>query len=1468
MIMAESAQSILQKLENFPVGTIVFDTNRKFVGVNPKLRILFGLTAETKLPDLNSIFVHVTRINGLTKSDAQFSLENLDHFRSEKGRCEFNLHFPDGTESFLKCELLVTEDGHILSFSDISAEVIAQKKLQHKNRLQELMFQILKGNLAARTKESDTQMHDSLHAIADYLDADHVCIYAYSPDLSSQRLAYEWHTAEYNDCCTEVNDSYFCSKEHIVEAHKAGKVWTTRNATCPIYCAKDCGKKKGTEMTSWFSVPIMREGKCYGYLNCKHLTKEHHYTDDEIQLLTVFAELTCNLVDSGKSIDQIRLESLTNSATHYIIRVDANGYHTYWNKKFQEDYGWIYGNLEMAQSNALGSICEYDREKTVKVVTECMMNPGKIVQVELDKPGKNGDIRTTLWEFVALTDESGIPTELQCMGMDITESVNLRKNLEANEQKYRTLSESSDNAILLIDISGVILYANPAAARYYGMTQEEAVGKNSFEIFQGGNISEVQELIHFISTEKRSVKKETELKFPTGSYWFLNTVTPLLNENGDVSTIMINAQDITEIKNFNTRLENSEKRYRTLFYDSGIPYLILVDNKFVDFNAAALELTGMTPDELRNSDPFILSPEFQPNGMRTFDYSVQEFEKCMRDPKHAFECVHQRKDGTPFIALASVKPVKYGDVDGLFVIWRDITELKQAEFELELKERRLRELAEFSKTVIWETDKAGLITYISNTTSQVLGYSPDQIIGKVTLYDLYDVKMAHQRKESDVAVFSMTSGMSQYDAKLRHKDNKSVWVNRTVTPILNPDGVCIGYRGSDTDISERKAAEELFKQFKIISDQSNHGTTMTTVDGLVIYTNDAFARMHGYTPEELEGKHLSIFHNESQLPRVGELVEIIKSKGGFEAEVVDHARKDGSTFPTLMSAKLIHDEDGNPSFLSATLIDITDRMLAEQEVRKLTVAVEQSPVPTIITDVNGNFTYANPAFVTTTGFERHEIYGKSTRILKSGQTPHEVYVEMWKKIKSGQVWSGEILNRKKNKELYWELLTISPIFDTNGSIVNYLAIKQDVTDRKKTEQEIRELNSSLEQKVQERTQELWTSNKELIEAKEMAEKANLAKSDFLSRMSHELRTPMNSILGFGQLLEMSQLDDRQRKNVKQILSSGNHLLGLINEVLDIARIESGHQTLSVEPLEVNAVLSDCIDILRPSADKRNIVVKFNHTKGASAYINADLQRTKQILLNLLNNSLKYNVEGGTVEVGYESVEGSDNKFTRIYVSDSGIGINPEYLEKIFEPFERVGAEKGSIEGTGLGLAVVKQLVTLMNGKVGVTSESGKGSKFWIDLPTVSIVTKADKDSATDTHLKSGLHKSQGKVLYVEDNPANIELIDQIVSSQRPNINLITDSTGLNVVQKAEVYTPDLILLDLNLPEIHGSEIVKQLKGTAATAHIPIVVLSADALPAQIKNLKTLGAADYMTKPIQVSHLLQVLDQYCKHNLNN
>lgn len=1465
--MQDDSIHMLNQLSNFPIGTVFCQGEGKIVGLNSKAYELLGLKQDTDITNSKNIFAHVESVNGVPLSEISLSIEALDELRKVSGRCEFHLVLPGNEDRFLKCELLSLPQTSILCFSNITEEVVAQKKLTHKSRLQDLMFRIVRGNLSSKNKQTKEQINESLQAIADFLSADHVCVYSYNRDYSSQKLEFDWHVDKYSDCCEVVSDHYFCSKHHLTEAHRAGDIWITHNEHCPLYCEKDCGMNKPSPMSTWFSAPIIQDGRCFGFLVCKHVNVVHSFSEDEIQLLKLYAGLLTSILDTSGSLDRVRLENLTNSSSHYVIRVNTQGLHTYWNRKFEEDFGWLYGGIEMSSSNALGSICAYDHEKTIAVVRECMMNPGKIVQVELDKPGKNGDIRTTLWEFVALTDEFGEPSELQCMGMDISENARMNKALKESEQRYRTLTESSDDAILLIGADGRIEYLNDTAANFYEISKEEAIGKNAFDLFPVNSAHDAANAVKQVLETKSVLKVEMPIEFKSGTFWFKNTLTPLLDTTGEIQSIMINASNITESKNFNLKLENSEKRYRTLFYDSGIPYLILVDNKFVDFNAAALELTGMKPEELRGADPFVLSPEFQPNGERTFEYSVAQFEKCMNDPKHEFECLHLRADGTPFMALASVKPVKYGDKDGMFVIWRDITKLKEAEYELELKERRLRELAEHSRTVVWETDKNGLITYISPTSALVLGYTPEQIIGKVTLYDLYDLSMAAKRQAEDAVIFSPSLVAFQYDAKLRHKTNDSVWVSRTITPLKDQHGIHIGFRGSDTDISERKNAEMEYEKFKVISDQSNHGNALAALDGTVLYVNEAFAGMHGYTAAEVTGKNISVFHTREQMQRVGLQFQKIADQGGFQAELVDHVHKDGTEFPGLMSAKLIYDENGAPLMTSATLIDIAELTKAQQEVRKLTVAIEQNPVPTIITDTDGNFVYVNPAFVETTGYERHEIYGVSTRILKSGQTSEDVYKAMWTKIKGGQVWSGEILNKRKNKELYWEHLTISPIFDSNGHIQNYLGIKDDITERKKTEQQILDLNASLEQKVEERTRELQESNEELLVAKESAEKANHAKSEFLSRMSHELRTPMNSILGFGQLLEMSPLEERQKKNVKQIITSGNHLLGLINEVLDISRIESGHITLSLEPLAITPLLSDCADVLRPYADKRGIQMQFNREDSKGVFVMADLQRTKQVMLNLMNNALKYNVDQGKVTVGIERLNNGTQDLIRIFVQDTGVGISENNLEKIFDPFERIGAEKGSIEGTGLGLSVVKQLVKLMNGEVGVSSVVGEGSKFWIDLPLTDATAGSGQGTGIMSASYSGLPHYKGKVLYVEDNPANVELVDQIISSQRPSVDLITDNTGLNIVQKAEVYMPDMILLDLNLPEIHGSEIIQQLKANVITAQIPVIVLSADALPSQIKNLRNLGAADYITKPLQVQRLIEVIDQYCSHSKN-
>lgn len=574
-----------------------------------------------------------------------------------------------------------------------------------------------------------------------------------------------------------------------------------------------------------------------------------------------------------------------------------------------------------------------------------------------------------------------------------------------------------------------------------------------------------------------------------------------------------------------------------------------------------------------------------------------------------------------------------------------------------------------------------------------------------------------------------------------------------------------------------------------------------------------------------------------------------------------------------MNTKLIFDSNQRPLYMSASAIDITEQKEQEREIRKFSLAIEQSPVAVVITDTEGNIEYVNPSFEKTSGYSFSEVKGENPRILKSGHTPLETYRELWDTIISGKAWHDEWINKKKNGDLFWEDIFVTPIFDDKGKIINYLSIKQDITERKNIENEIRELNSNLEEKIEQRTNELKEMNEalmreievrklteqELIQAKGEADNANQAKSEFLSRMSHELRTPMNSILGFAQLLTMVEQNEASKKKLNHILKSGKHLLDLINEVLDIARIESGRMSISLEPVEVAGVVNEALDIVKPLAENQQISIHSAGITNANHIIRADRQRFKQVMINLLSNSIKYNRQGGLVTINSELLDGQ----LRIHIIDTGLGIAETDLVKLFNPFERIGAEKTTIEGTGLGLAVTKKLMDAMGGKIGVESELTKGSAFWIDFPLSKSLSEnmvASMGQSTDDFVPDEL---KGTILYIEDNDSNVELVVQILANHYPRIQLVSSAKGGEIVQLATTVKPDLILLDLNLPDMHGSEALKLLLENDGVKSIPVVIVTADAINNQHERLIKSGARDYLTKPLDVVQFLKVVKFWIK-----
>jgi signal transduction histidine kinase/ActR/RegA family two-component response regulator len=365
------------------------------------------------------------------------------------------------------------------------------------------------------------------------------------------------------------------------------------------------------------------------------------------------------------------------------------------------------------------------------------------------------------------------------------------------------------------------------------------------------------------------------------------------------------------------------------------------------------------------------------------------------------------------------------------------------------------------------------------------------------------------------------------------------------------------------------------------------------------------------------------------------------------------------------------------------------------------------------------------------------------------------------------------------------------------------------------------------------------------EARRRADEANLAKSEFLARMSHELRTPLNAILGFGQLLELEDLTADQRESTQQILKGGRRLLGLINEVIDISRIETGAQQLSPEPVLVEGAIRDAIDLIGPLADERGIHLRQDIPEDVrDLHVMADKQRLGQVLLNLLSNAVKYNAEQGTVSVSAVSDQGH----VRVGVTDTGPGIPEDKISQLFTPFERLGAEQTSVEGTGLGLALSKALVEAMGGRVDVDTMMGNGTTFWVRLPATEPPSPG---LPAESRREADPYTGHGTILYIEDNLANVRLIERLLAAHE-RVEVISAMTGELGIDLARQHAPDLILLDLHLPDLRGDEVLIRLRKDPRTREIPVVVLSADATPGQIERLRASGAHDYLTKPIDVA----------------
>ena len=676
------------------------------------------------------------------------------------------------------------------------------------------------------------------------------------------------------------------------------------------------------------------------------------------------------------------------------------------------------------------------------------------------------------------------------------------------------------------------------------------------------------------------------------------------------------------------------------------------------------------------------------------------------------------------------------------------------------------------------------------------------------------------------------------------------------------------------DITERKQAEEALLNAgalqRAIFNSANFSSIATDAKGVIQIFNVGAERMLGYSAVEVVNQNTpaDISDPLEVIARAKALSEELKTTitPGFDALVfkarrgiediyeLTYIRKDGSRFPAVVSVTALRDDQ--EAIIGYLLIgtDNTARKRIEEEQKELSRRLQDQHFYTrnlieanidalSTTDSSGIITDVNKQMEALTGNTREELIGNP---FKDYFTDPEFAAAGIKRVLSEKKVSDyELTARATDGKETVVSINAATFYDRDNKLQGLFYGARDVTERNRLDQILREKNVELES------------------AKATAEKANLAKSDFLSSMSHELRTPLGAILGFAQLMESGTPSPTpaQQRSIGQILKAGWYLLELINEILDLALIESGKLSLSLEPVSLEDVMQECANMVEPQAQEHGIQVIFTPIKPLF-FVNADRTRVKQLLLNLLSNAIKYNNTNGKVTVTCTQTP-PDN--VRVSVRDTGAGLTPEQLKQLFQPFNRLGQKTDVEEGTGIGLVVCKRLVELMGGLIGVESTVGEGSVFWFELKqtTAQLTSPCNAELTTIDDEAVQATGQEHTLLYIEDNPANLMLVEDLLA-RRPDIRLLSARDAKSGIEIACTSLPDVILMDINLPGVSGIDALKILSEIPETAHIPVVALSANAIPRDIEKGLQAGFFRYLTKPIKVVEFMATLDLTLKY----
>jgi PAS domain S-box-containing protein len=878
------------------------------------------------------------------------------------------------------------------------------------------------------------------------------------------------------------------------------------------------------------------------------------------------------------------------------------------------------------------------------------------------------------------------------------------------------------------------------------------------------------------------------------------------------------------------------EQFRALFEASPLPTVITreSDGRILLVNQSWLELlgcsqeavVGRTVDEIR----FWARPERRAE-------IAQELRRGRRVGNLEADIV--TSGGETLTALISISAVELDREPCLLEVFQDVTERRRHERVLGEREENIRQVTETAHQGFLLRDVNPPATlYASQAVAEIFGLT------RVAVDENPLVLETLIHPDDRDAVLSGREGMTaveDYEFRIVRPGGETRWVRTRAEAVRIEDGRVTRVAEVITDVSEKRArnqapraSEEGFRM--LVGSVTDYAIIMLDPEGRVTGWNPGAERIKGYTAAEIIGRDFSVFYPPEQVEAghpQRELESAIAT--GHYQEEGERVRKDGTRFWADVTLTPIYDGGRLRGFAKVTR-DITERreileQLQDSEERFRMLAEYSTDVMTR-SSADAILRYVSPASRELYGYAPEEMVGHGAwEYIHPEDQPAVEQAARALRSRGGHDRAIEYRARRKDGTYVWVDARVRMVSDAaTGEPLAFHTTTRDISERKRAEVEIRR-------------------------ARAAADRANSAKSEFLSRVSHELRTPLHAILGFGELLSRDELAQDQLEKLDQLTRSARYLLQLIDEVLDLSRIERGELRLSLEPVHLGEIVRETLDMVLPLAAGRAITITAPGHEDLDLHVLADRHRVKQVLLNLLSNAVKYNREDG--EISVRAAQGGSR--VRLEVADTGTGIPAHALPRVFEPFDRLGAETTAEEGTGLGLALSKRLTEAMHGNIGIDSELGVGTTAWIELPVVAAPAVPRERPPSERPLGAGVHSGRpATVLYVEDNPANIKLVE-IILAARPHVRLMVATQGGLAIELAREHRPELILLDLNLPDISGEEVLRRVRGDAHTAEIPVVITSADATPGQVGRMRRAGAAEYLTKPFGVEPFLAVID---------